>query len=499
MSDTGRGPFDGHEYSASGHLCSQAVLEPRIISLASELHHGPCDVPWTVSTAHRVLSTTLSTRRPAELLLTRLLTQYNALAPINRLPPELFFDILFQLINDPMASSFRRTQLTSIVCVSWRQAVLSHPLLWTNIDLFQKRYAALALERSHGAPIKLTFSPRNVRAGDTEETYTNPISEHAARIAILDLTQSCYSHATLLGTFPPSLPLLHTLSLDANNSHFDAAQLNSALLRDTSIAHSATPALRKLELEGLSLPWTLPLFRGLVYLHIKLRNEFTPTSPSTFRDVLAACPDLETLRLNNVGPDPADPRVNTTVEPVSLPKLNYFQLESSTPNAIACAILALKIIPAVASAKDAVILGFMPNGRDSTGFLWYHLAIGPPTLRVSNAWDPNVRHLLRALPTVRVADFTSDHQATSVARHLRTMLADLDVEQLECFETRNVPRGEIAEALSDRDIGTLKKLRIATVPHATEQERAGHLELLTDFVEELVDGNTVVKGRSVAS
>ncbi|KAA1469132.1 hypothetical protein DENSPDRAFT_560362 [Dentipellis sp. KUC8613] len=504
MSDTGR-PLDGHGHSdlipqqtdgaASGHLCSQAVLESQIILLASEIHHGPCDAPWTVSTAHCALSTSLSKRSPAEIHLIRLLTQYNAHAPINLLPSEIFSEILFQIINDVMAVTFREIGRASIVCAYWRQAVLSYPLLWTNIDLFQEKYAALALERSHAAPLNLTLSPLRMRTGDTEENYTYPISDHASRIASLDLSQPCYSHAALFGIFPPSLPLLHTLSLDTMDLPFDAAEMDRALLRDTSIAHSAMPALRQLELEGLSLPWTLPLFRGLVHLQVRLTNESYLMNVSTFRDVLAACPGLEVLWLRNVGPDPADRRASDAAEPVSLPKLDYVHLEYFTSNGIACATLVLKIIPTLTSAENAMISGSMSTSEDSTmGFLWYRTASGLSTLRIANGWDSSMRRLLRVLPTVRVADFSQraheSLQSISVARNLRAMLADLHMEQLERFETWQVPRGAIVEALRDQENGPLKKLRIATAPGSTDQERAGHIELLKDFVEELVDCDT---------
>ncbi|TFY60219.1 hypothetical protein EVG20_g7492 [Dentipellis fragilis] len=145
------------------------------------------------------------------------------------------------------------------------------------------------------------------------------IEEYASRIVTIRLTMDPSRCASLFSRFSPSLPALRTMTLECTRTEPGRTSEPALRLdRRTSIAHTTTPALRILKITNLSLPWTLPMFRNLTVLQVDGDESFIEPTLSTLCNVLAACPDLESLKLINAGPVSL---LGLDVEPVSLPKL----------------------------------------------------------------------------------------------------------------------------------------------------------------------------------
>ncbi|KAA1469113.1 hypothetical protein DENSPDRAFT_558636 [Dentipellis sp. KUC8613] len=230
-------------------------LQQRIVSLFSALE--PRIVPYTLE---EILVTPLSASTP----LKSLLTQLNDLAPIHILPSELLLAIISRRAFG--SSQKRRRELAKLgaVCTSWRSLTLSSPRLWQHIDLRLTAYAALAVRRSQDIPVHIAF-----RVLDDESRSPGPedyrtISDLAPRIASMKFSLPIDLYPELLDNFPLSLPLLHELGLST------VARENYIYTGTLPLGSASTLTLRVLNLSGVWLPWTLPLYRELVHLHVRL-------------------------------------------------------------------------------------------------------------------------------------------------------------------------------------------------------------------------------------
>ncbi|KAA1467916.1 hypothetical protein DENSPDRAFT_833080 [Dentipellis sp. KUC8613] len=454
---------------ASSRAYTRKHIERHIVSLVSQ-------------TRFHNLSYSTQEDRPGTINpIERLLKYYNALAPIHILPIELFFDILLRLIYDPRISPARASKClanVSVVCTAWRSAVVSFPRLWTRIDLYHSKYVALALERSRDASIDLSFEYDWRRL--TRPEVFQAISDHAMRIASLKYTMPSHLHPTLLESFPSCLPSLHTLILKSTTRHEITSSENLSL-RSTSM-----PALRTLDLDGLWLPWTLPIFHGLVHLHVRLEGTPFFFSLQTLRDVLTACPDLETLLLYGVGPHPDQWSSLSVSEPIALPKLQELQLGYFAPCAAACAALVVHTIAVIPATARLSISCCMHPTRQFT-FTSSGYGVGEICV-INGGMNPDTRRLLSLLPSVRAAMFHCRQGKEDTVDNLLGMLDGLDLPQLETLVTEGTPLSALVEAVSTSsvEVGGLKKLKSVKVPRVgTVADRTRDIKLLECFASEV--------------
>ncbi|KAA1469107.1 hypothetical protein DENSPDRAFT_834647 [Dentipellis sp. KUC8613] len=470
-------------------LASRASARNRLeLEIASQVDLMHSNLPWTNPGDVHTLIAAMSSEDPAVAAFTKLLTRYNALAPIHILPLEILCNIFFFVVHDPRrrpARANRRLLCTSAVCTFWRRAILSDPLLWTRIDLLSTNHSFLALERSQNVPIDVTLVCEDMRPIPSNWTT---LLDHAARIATLTCTAASHIIEALLEDFPSSLPLMHTLSLENPELNFEPEFRETYYLyRDTSIAHTVTPALRKLTLEGVSLPWTLPLFHGLSYLHVQFDGVPFFFRFQVFYDVIKACPALETLSLHNVGPDPHDPDSVIPPMPISLPKLRHLDLYCSANRAFECITLILRTISNIQLTAIVTVTSF--RSLYNAGELSFS-SFGNDDGQLGITFDvnPYMSHMLTHLPPVRTATYCAVpvRPPQQIADNLREVLAHLDMHQLKTLVLESVPLGAAIEALSSRGTGALKELRMKYVPRdGTEEEMDGHQETLTRLVADV--------------
>ncbi|TFY65417.1 hypothetical protein EVG20_g5601 [Dentipellis fragilis] len=443
------------------------------------------NLPWTAPGDVHTLITSMSSGDAAVATLMDFVTRYNALAPIHILPVEILCSIFFYIVHDPRrrpARANRRLMCTSAVCNFWRRIILSHPRLWTRINILSSEHASLALERSQNVPIDV-----NLVCDDSRHAPPNwkPVLDHAARIATLTCSATSSILDSLLGGFPSSLPLMHTLLLKNPDINYEPEFRGTYLFRGTSIARTSMPALRKLTLEGVSLPWTLPLFRGLSYLHVQLDGVPFFFEFQTFCDVIMACPQLETLRLHNVGPDPTDADSVVLPTPISLPKLHHLELYCLAPQAFGCT---TRVLSTISTIQPTAIVSITCFVSDESGLSYSSSGSDLGQLCITHDMNSYMPRLLGRLPPVCTAIYhpNSAHPTQEILNDLRAVLAELNVRQLETLVLDSVPLKVAVEALSSRDAGVLKELKMQNVPRdGTEEEMDGYLEILKRLVADV--------------
>ncbi|KAG6886709.1 hypothetical protein C0995_005722 [Termitomyces sp. Mi166 len=239
------------------------------------------------------------------------------------------------------------------VCRRWRSIALNAPRLWSHIDVCDARLLSVSLSRSATAPLHLIssslfwkFSAGTVSCGANESLQS--LALHAGYIHSIDILlfpediMSLFSIAASTSTSPcpsPSLPHLTTLTLKVPPvaSNFDL---------DLDLAPMHFPALRRLALFSVSIPWTT--CAGLTHLH--LCGLVAGYSPSIYQllGILVASPCIEELHLEHVIPTPSDSDSSSGTEPLlllTLPALCHLHLTSKPPFKIHALLAHLALLP----------------------------------------------------------------------------------------------------------------------------------------------------------
>jgi hypothetical protein len=284
-------------------------------------------------------------------------TRHNALAPINALPDELLLSIFSFLANPPFSpippspiharvSRDRSVPylppfplLAAAVCTRWRYLAMAAPILWTTIDLLRPIFVPVFLLRAAGAPLDAVLArdapPERMQAlvGLLAPHLSQLRSLHvAARLSGMTALLAGLSSVSTLSTIPsPStsasttdsvcVPQLESLCLSL---HYGRRIPSDPLLVPELFA-GATPELRVLHLDHVSVPWRVPIYRHLVDLElVREHSDATPTL-AEFRAMLESSPMLRRLMLIRAGPRcPGNPPPRTSA-PAPPPRVIYMR------------------------------------------------------------------------------------------------------------------------------------------------------------------------------
>ncbi|KAI0056748.1 hypothetical protein BV25DRAFT_1831961 [Artomyces pyxidatus] len=253
-----------------------------------------------------------------------IMTRMNTLIPIASLPSDVMERVFLQLtILEPPSSKASRGLgwiKVSHVCREWRAIALGYASLWHTVvggDV-NARWAGEILARSKAAPVAIAI--RN-----PSDPWLAHISGHLYHTRHLDVSVSdSVPKALVSGEYLASpAPLLETFAFD---TRFDGVQLPNLLFANYA------PRLRRVTLLGCvrDVPWSSPVFRGLVHLHLQQSGSETP-SPENFGalfDSMRSIPALETLALIKCLPD--TPALSESDDGVlELPALTKLHLHSS--------------------------------------------------------------------------------------------------------------------------------------------------------------------------
>ena len=246
----------------------------------------------------------------------------NELSPISHLPPEILctiFSFISQDNNNPRSwINFSR------VSRHWRLLALNAPDLWTNIPLYNSRWAQEMLTRSKMA--KLTIQ--------ADFTY------RSSKLKVLETIKSCLSHMGRLGeinifgasgsvlesifqNIPTSAPQLHTLlirSTQPNYSSDKAFTIHQDFLCDTE-------RLKCVDLANCRISWDSQLLTGLTRLTLlhSLKDKAN-SSIIPFLHALQRMPALTNLDLEDSIPH--DSGVLSTYPAVDLPCLRVLRISA---------------------------------------------------------------------------------------------------------------------------------------------------------------------------
>ncbi|TFY59520.1 hypothetical protein EVG20_g7761 [Dentipellis fragilis] len=439
-----------HGDDAASRSNARKDIETQIIALVSRLR--PSNIPQTLFTAHRVLAASLPSGDPEVLDLLQLFIQYNTLAPLHILPPEILLAIFSNLVHDPDTSprlGNQRLTCASAVSSYWRRLIVSSPQLWTRIDLAQEQFATLALGRSQNAPIDLILysqlpeiTPPNVAA---------IISHHASHIAMLDLMIPYSMHDMLQERFPSRFPVLHTLSLKISVD--DRSFQGDPPILYASAMNTAMPAVRTLKLEDMWLPWTLPLFRGLENLRVEMRMQPSALSPQPFP--LPRCPDLESESESRV-----------TTPPVSLSRLRMLNLHYRGRKASEHTVLVLENLAIPHSAAIS-----LRSWEHSARGVYFTCGEDPCELCVAgDGGGLQLLRLLRRFPCVRNVVHLALYRLPEDPSTILALLAELNTQQLETLLIEGATLAVAVEALKNRDFSALQSMGLMVVPRIGTKE-----------------------------
>ncbi len=274
--------------------------------------------------------------------LTQLRRSQNSVAPVNRLAPELFYQI-FKYLVEPATSkdgrmlkaSFSVARLKPLiwithVCYHWREIALGAATLWTAFPLHNPSLALAFISRSRSSPLHLNL--------DLPE-------RHSCLYQIID------------EIILPNIPRMRTLIINVRDFEnlrqvvrklrVPALQLEELMIRQIKVNTRGEsrpmvdlgrhlfagelPSLKTFSTRGVDIPLTLRGPNTLVNLSIH-SNPSLADKPLI--DLLAQCPGLESLKIKesdwfSIRRGPAYIDWNRPV--ISLPHLKRLQLDFYLP------------------------------------------------------------------------------------------------------------------------------------------------------------------------
>ena len=264
----------------------------------------------------------------------------NTLAAVNNLPDEVLVEVFGHLAFSVRPSLGPVGKIrpgagiswlaVAKVCRRWRNIALWTPKLYSFIDARNIAITRTFLSRSCNIPVEVYMqsdaSSTNIHGAMAE------IEPHFSRVRGVQCQaryQSMLALTLHVGSLPA--PMLESLHLEQTTIRRMLA-LNEAVVIP-EIFNGHTPALRRLYLAHVSIPWTSPIFSGLTELHLLLQHSSTSPSIDTFLRALENCPLLETLTLVRAGPslDADLEEYPTPLRVVELPRLREIYLQLSRP------------------------------------------------------------------------------------------------------------------------------------------------------------------------
>ncbi|KAI8996519.1 hypothetical protein BD414DRAFT_204306 [Trametes punicea] len=288
-------------------------------------------------------------------------SQLNSMSPASRLPPEIISEIFTLVAVYHYEESWRHHYGSSQVykwlpvahvCRAWRAIALRTPRLWSNIVLTRPEVDHEVLSRAKNAPLWVSANithQTDARAGMLDTIMQNP-----SRLRELQLMGPARALQSLSAKWTKRADFLQSISLTSPYRAFDHASVLSSPPFSPNLFSGHTPNLRHLDISGVTLDWSNPLFcPTLKTLKVDNRYDITDRLGEFWQllDVLETMQSLETLQLIGAIPRlPEDagalPEVRRSI---NLPKLRLVDLLS---DAIDCA----RLLSHLSLPQDAKLL-----------------------------------------------------------------------------------------------------------------------------------------------
>ena len=229
-------------------------------------------------------------------------------------PDEVITRIAMELI--PLHSKQHHNLISmSHVCKSWREAIISYPLLWNTIDNNGEMVTRMCLERSKSVPLKVSLSDFDTWSSNSRCL----VGSHAGRFEELSLTGSLPRDLSEMfrSLVPSEKPLLRGLTL-WNTTTLDTASLTVHEPPRSPLLSADIPTLHKLHLGSFPLTPQLSALRHLTDLEL---IDPGPTATNAVLDLLANNPRLERVAIVDMSDDHGSHRRD---QGVALPHLHQF-------------------------------------------------------------------------------------------------------------------------------------------------------------------------------
>lgn len=229
----------------------------------------------------------------------------NTLAAVDNLPDEILVNVFWALALVLRPGSlgtlpYTRTSdswlVVAEVCRRWRNIALWTPKLYSFIHARNPAITRTFLRRSGSILVDIYMDSNAHVHGNVIE-----IKPYFSRVRELQIQGRYKSMQTLVSQLRRlPAPMLESLHLEQTTNRRILTLHESIIIPE--IFDGPTPALRRLSLTHVSIPWTSPIYAGLTDLHMLLQHPYTSPSIDTFLQVLENCPLLETLTLVQAGP-----------------------------------------------------------------------------------------------------------------------------------------------------------------------------------------------------
>lgn len=263
---------------------------------------------------------------------------HNLVSPINRLPNELFLEIVRYAKPYGDSGSLSWLELAG-VCREWREILLATPMLWTKINIsLHPSFVQLCLKRSRNALITVHDGQRYSRY---KEASVEALLPHLDRV--LSFEAICLDSATMnsfISKLTVFMPHLERLSLALTGVRGPRAVFHS---------FNPFPRLCSLTFEDVEVPWSSSMLSGLSELDLSFDRPGLPALPlEKLLDILEASPHLTLLRM-----DGCEPTISAHTAPftsptriVRLPELKTLKLVGKLAS-ISCLLAHLDLPPDV--------------------------------------------------------------------------------------------------------------------------------------------------------
>lgn len=232
----------------------------------------------------------------------------NVLAPVHKLPPELFALILeFHLDTTERQTRYLRLHALSMVCSSWKATIEDTPILWSVIQSEDSSAVVTrALQRSKNHPLKVYYNSilNGMRGLLSAEEFAAKVGDHLRRWSYARIIAN-RDIAALEEVLQSPAPLLEHLNLSG------LCSVTPGLL-SLDLLHGRAKKLGRLSIYGVSIRnWDTALFSRLHTLVISALGNPQPSSQQLLA-MLHASPLLEHLTIRDLSPEVGGPAVPST-------------------------------------------------------------------------------------------------------------------------------------------------------------------------------------------
>ncbi|KAI0350085.1 hypothetical protein OH77DRAFT_1431362 [Trametes cingulata] len=259
------------------------------------------------------------------LRLLELAVNFNARAPVNRCPIEIFGMIFLEALDDIEANVKQLVTLTH-VCSHWRRIIHGTPALYQSFAIAHPSLTECHLERSLTLPLDIVIDQRGRGLGPTAQNL-DLLQPHVGRVRSLRIILDGFCLSTVLLDYLQGLPhhILESLSVANTRSSGRISPSPWSLVLPSRVG-SVLRDLTVLCLEDV--PLYIPV--GAVpdsqlrvrHLELTFKSTAPPSSAELIR-FLSCCPELEALLLRSERSIHYVPMDERDIQVVRLPNLKH--------------------------------------------------------------------------------------------------------------------------------------------------------------------------------